>query len=113
MREAAARGRGGRLAACWRGVGRGPDGDGGPEIDGGEVRQRRARCGRGGEGWAGAGDDANLARLIVATGTERAGDMWAGAILLGLAHVHAEQEQNARRTADDVRGERERYVSFR
>ena len=39
MREAAARGRGGRLVACWRGVGRGPDGDGGPEVGGGAVRE--------------------------------------------------------------------------
>ena len=65
--------------ACWRGVGRGLDGDGGPEV----------------------GGDANLARLIVAMGAERARDMWAGAVLLGLAHVHAEEERNARRKADE------------
>ena len=87
--------------ACWRGVGRGPDGDGGPEVGGDEVQQRRARCGRGDEGWAVAGGDANLARLIVAMRAERARDMWAGAVLLGLAHVHAEEERNARRKADE------------
>ena len=94
---------GGVLEGC----GEGPDGDAVPEVGGGDVRHRRARCGRGGEGCAGAGDDPNLARLVDGSRTCEGHVGWRG--FAG----HAEEEQNALRTADDVREERERYVSFR